>query len=125
MWIDRGTALVAAVLMLVAMAEHAFGAGADEAAGPDPVAGPQTNMAQGSQGAYSGETATAVFAGGCFWCMEAAFEKFPGVIDAISGYAGGVEPNPTYQDVAHDRTGQTVEGRHPKTSLPITRLTSR
>jgi methionine-S-sulfoxide reductase len=49
--------------------------------------------------------ATAVFAGGCFWCTEADFEKMPGVVSAISGYAGGKEPNPTYEQVVRDETG--------------------
>jgi len=48
---------------------------------------------------------TAVFAGGCFWCTEADFEKVPGVISAVSGYTGGPERNPTYQQVAGERTG--------------------
>lgn len=39
---------------------------------------------------------TAVFAGGCFWCMEADFEKLPGVSAAVSGFTGGTLPNPTY-----------------------------
>jgi len=38
----------------------------------------------------------AVFAGGCFWCMESDFEKLPGVTDVISGFTGGVIENPTY-----------------------------
>lgn len=42
----------------------------------------------------------ATFAGGCFWCMEAPFEKLHGVIDVVSGYAGGQAENPTYQDYA-------------------------
>jgi peptide-methionine (S)-S-oxide reductase len=42
------------------------------------------------------KTATAVFAGGCFWAMEAAFDQVKGVIDTTSGYAGGTIPNPTY-----------------------------
>lgn len=50
-------------------------------------------------------TATAVFAGGCFWCTEADFEKVPGVIDAISGYTGGTEVNPTYEQVSAHETG--------------------
>lgn len=50
---------------------------------------------------------TAVFAGGCFWCMEEAFEKVPGVIDAVSGYAGGTEVNPSYYEVASGTTGHT------------------
>jgi len=48
---------------------------------------------------------TAVFAGGCFWCVEADFEKIDGVIDAISGYAGGHKKNPTYQQVSSGTTG--------------------
>ena len=40
----------------------------------------------------------ATFAGGCFWCMESAFEKLDGVIDVVSGYAGGNGQNPTYED---------------------------
>ncbi len=44
------------------------------------------------------ETASAVFAGGCFWCMEADFEKLDGVGDVVSGYAGGVKQNPTYRN---------------------------
>lgn len=50
-------------------------------------------------------TATAVFAGGCFWCTEADFEKVPGVADAISGYTGGKEVNPTYEQVSAHATG--------------------
>jgi len=41
---------------------------------------------------------TATFAGGCFWCVESDFEKAPGVIKVISGYTGGTEPNPTYEN---------------------------
>ena len=47
----------------------------------------------------------ATFAGGCFWCSESDFEKITGVIDAISGYTGGEELNPTYKQVS---TGQTT-----------------
>jgi peptide methionine sulfoxide reductase msrA/msrB len=43
---------------------------------------------------------TATFAGGCFWCVESDFEKIPGVLEAISGYAGGRGANPTYDDYA-------------------------
>jgi len=41
-------------------------------------------------------TAKAVFAGGCFWCMESDFEKLPGVVDVVSGFTGGTLKNPTY-----------------------------
>ena len=42
------------------------------------------------------ETRTAVFAGGCFWCVEALYQETEGVIDAVSGFTGGTHPNPTY-----------------------------
>lgn len=51
--------------------------------------------------------AVATFAGGCFWCVEAGFEKLPGVVEAISGYSGGQESDPTYEQVAAGRTGHT------------------
>ena len=44
------------------------------------------------------ESKTAIFAGGCFWCVEAAFDEVDGVTETISGYAGGTKPNPTYGD---------------------------
>lgn len=50
-------------------------------------------------------TPRATFAGGCFWCMETAFEHVPGVIAVISGYTGGREANPTYETVSSGATG--------------------
>lgn len=50
------------------------------------------------------KTAEAVFAGGCFWCVEADFDKLPGVLSVVSGYDGGTEPNPTYQAVSSGHT---------------------
>ena len=44
------------------------------------------------------ETETAIFAGGCFWCVEDAFDEVDGVTETISGYAGGTKPNPNYGD---------------------------
>ena len=52
-------------------------------------------------------TAKATFAGGCFWCMEEAFEKVPGVLSAVSGYTGGEVASPTYRQVTSGRTGHT------------------
>ncbi len=49
--------------------------------------------------------ASAVFAGGCFWCEETAFEGVPGVVGVISGYTGGSVPNPTYEQVSAGVTG--------------------
>lgn len=51
------------------------------------------------------KVAKAYFAGGCFWCVEADFEKLPGVVGADSGYAGGKTKNPTYEEVSAGRTG--------------------
>jgi peptide-methionine (S)-S-oxide reductase len=48
---------------------------------------------------------TLVLGGGCFWCVEAAFEMVPGVLDAVSGYAGGKRPNPTYEQVSAGASG--------------------
>ena len=52
-------------------------------------------------------TATAVFAGGCFWCTESDFEKLPGVVAAESGYTGGKTASPTYESVSAGSTGHT------------------
>jgi len=51
------------------------------------------------------ETRTAVFAGGCFWCIQPGFDKAKGVIKTVVGYSGGTEPNPTYQLVSSEKTG--------------------
>ena len=47
---------------------------------------------------------TAVFAGGCFWCIQPAFDKASGVIKTVVGYCGGTEPNPTYKLVTSEKT---------------------
>jgi peptide-methionine (S)-S-oxide reductase len=49
--------------------------------------------------------AVATFAGGCFWCMEEAFDPVPGVLATISGYMGGKTRNPTYEQISTGRTG--------------------
>lgn len=54
----------------------------------------------GTAAPASAATEAAVFAGGCFWCTEADFEKVPGVVSAVSGYTGGTRPNPTYENHA-------------------------
>lgn len=53
------------------------------------------------------EKEIAIFAGGCFWCMEPPFEKTPGVTSVISGYTGGTVPNPSYEQVSAGGTGHT------------------
>jgi peptide methionine sulfoxide reductase msrA/msrB len=73
----------------------------------DPAA--QSNNAQSfaaqSTGTPSAPTATAVLAGGCFWCTEAAFEQLEGVLDVESGYAGGASKTANYQSVCGGDTG--------------------
>lgn len=51
------------------------------------------------------DEATAVFAGGCFWCMEPPYDQLPGVLDTTSGYSGGHTGNPTYEQVTAGGTG--------------------
>jgi peptide-methionine (S)-S-oxide reductase len=63
---------------------------------------------QSSNLATAGATSDkAYFAGGCFWCMEEAFEKVEGVLSATSGYMGGTVSSPTYEEVSAGRTGHT------------------
>jgi peptide-methionine (S)-S-oxide reductase len=64
-------------------------------------------IASGSEGSSAAESGTAIFAGGCFWCMEAAFDEVDGVTETISGYAGGTTPNPTYG--AHEGYKEAVK----------------
>jgi peptide methionine sulfoxide reductase msrA/msrB len=52
-----------------------------------------------------GKLRTATFAGGCFWCVAADFEKVPGVVEAISGYTGGHKEDPSYEEVSAGGTG--------------------
>ena len=50
-------------------------------------------------------TALATFGGGCFWCFDAVFQNLPGILKITSGFAGGTNPNPTYEQVCTGRTG--------------------
>lgn len=62
-------------------------------------------VATAAEPAAQGKTATAVFAGGCFWCMEPPYDELPGVVSTISGYTGGLTLNPTYREVSAGATG--------------------
>jgi methionine-S-sulfoxide reductase len=61
-------------------------------------------VAQFSDAQDSPAAQRAVFAGGCFWCIQPAFDKAPGVIKTTVGYCGGTEPNPTYELVVSEKT---------------------
>jgi peptide-methionine (S)-S-oxide reductase len=66
---------------------------------------PLLGLAAATPAAAQTGTAKATFAGGCFWCVEEAFEKVDGVVSAVSGYTGGRRPNPTYAQVSAGGTG--------------------
>ena len=69
-------------------------------------------------------TAKAYFAGGCFWCMEEAFEKVDGVLTVVSGYMGGTVANPTYEQVSDGRTGhaEAIEVTYDPTKVTYQKL---
>ncbi|HMS86178.1 MAG TPA: peptide-methionine (S)-S-oxide reductase MsrA [Nitrospira sp.] len=69
-------------------------------------------------------SAKAYFAGGCFWCMEEAFEKVEGVVSVVSGYMGGTVANPTYEEVSAGRTGhaESVEVTYDPTRVSYPKL---
>jgi peptide-methionine (S)-S-oxide reductase len=66
----------------------------------------------------------ATFAGGCFWCMEPPFDDVPGVVSTTSGYAGGPEPDPTYEEVSAGSTGhaEVVQVLYDPTRVSYERL---
>jgi methionine-S-sulfoxide reductase len=68
------------------------------------IAGGAITSSQG-QNSSPAETRTATFAGGCFWCIQPAFDKAKGVIKTVVGYCGGTESNPTYELVSTEKTG--------------------
>jgi peptide-methionine (S)-S-oxide reductase len=72
----------------------------------------------------SGSLAKAYFAGGCFWCMEEAFEKVNGVLEAVSGYMGGTVKNPSYEEVSAGKTGhaESVEVRYDPAKVTYAQL---
>ena len=66
---------------------------------------PAESAPSSPQARDSGRREVAVFAGGCFWSVEANFERIPGVVTAVSGFAGGRAANPTYEQVVQGGTG--------------------
>ena len=79
-------------------------------------------LVSGSAGAAALEKA--VFAGGCFWCMEAPFDKLPGVVSVNAGYTGGHKKNPTYREVSAGSTGhaEAVQVVYDPSRIPYTAL---
>ncbi|MEO8742837.1 MAG: peptide-methionine (S)-S-oxide reductase MsrA [Lysobacteraceae bacterium] len=118
---SRPTRLYAFILMLpllaILVACSASNSGSANAAVPAAQATASSQAADASVAATapaqqtsptskpSGESAIAVFAGGCFWCMQPPFDKVPGVISTEAGYAGGKQLNPTYEQVSAGGTG--------------------
>ena len=76
------------------------------------------------QNSSSPPTRTAVFAGGCFWCIQPAFDKAKGVIKTVVGYCGGTEPNPTYNLVSSEKTGyrESIEITYDLTRISYDKL---
>jgi peptide-methionine (S)-S-oxide reductase len=86
-----------------------------------------TAQAASPQRASAPQRAAAVFAGGCFWCTEADFDKMPGVLSTTSGYTGGKLRNPTYEQVSAGGTGhiEAVRVVYDPTRISYATLVSR
>jgi methionine-S-sulfoxide reductase len=77
-----------------------------------------------AQNSSPAETRRVVFAGGCFWCIQPAFDKAEGVIKTTVGYSGGTEPNPTYALVSSEKTNyrEAIEIIYDPTKISYDRL---
>ena len=93
-------AVVALLVVGCKTGAQATGDGAGES-------GPESTQSSTKATAIAEAKATAVFAGGCFWCMEGPFDALDGVSETTSGYIGGSVPNPTYEQVSGGNTGHT------------------
>ncbi len=93
--IAQPAAMITALIVLAACGNEPVAK--TVSSGPAPVA----------QTAQAASADTATFAGGCFWCVEAPFEKVDGVVTVTSGYSGGAEADPTYEQVSSGSTGHT------------------
>jgi len=66
---------------------------------------PRAGAEEAPRPPHDGPVEVATLAGGCFWCVESAFDDLDGVVDAVSGYTGGEKPDPTYEEVSSGRSG--------------------
>ena len=93
------------LILPVVLAIGALACGADagepRTAPPEGVLQPTGIAASATQGEHE----VALLAGGCFWCLESAFDGKPGIIEAVSGYAGGTTTHPAYKEVGRGGTG--------------------
>ena len=110
---DRAKIIRLCLLVILIVALGSFMSDADDESG-----------VTGDMATDTTSLSKATFAGGCFWCVEADFEKLPGVVEVISGYAGGPEENPTYRDVASGRTGhaEAIEVRYDASKVSYEKL---
>jgi peptide-methionine (S)-S-oxide reductase len=99
----RSPALFLMFALMLALAASR-GAMADDRPGPEPAT-PKAEAQPAKPKPKPGELQMATFGGGCFWCIEAVFDQVPGVRMAVSGYAGGVVPAPSYEMVSTGMTG--------------------
>ncbi|WP_457552169.1 peptide-methionine (R)-S-oxide reductase MsrB [Desulfobacula sp.] len=85
---------------------------------------PVSGLSQGGKNMDNKKLEIATFAGGCFWCVESAFETLEGVVDVISGYTGGEHEGPTYEQVTSGTTGhyEAVQVTFDPDIIPYTQL---
>lgn len=114
----RVAAFTLAMLSITSAAPSAAGSGAK-------AKGSATRSGSSSTAAARFETAT--FAGGCFWCLETAYEGVPGVLSAVSGYIGGQKDDPRYDEVSAGGTGhaEAVQIRFDPGRITYARLLDR
>jgi len=113
---------VAAAVLLIAAAAVWLAGWRPGAMSRAPLAQGEPTMSTSNAGQH--ERMEAVFAGGCFWCMEAIFEPLDGVLDVTSGYTGGEVADPTYEEVSTGKTGhfEAVRVGYDPARIPYERL---
>jgi len=92
------------ILLPILLAIGALNLSCSRAEQPAATTKPVMNPTESKMSATN-KTEIADLGGGCFWCMEAVFERLPGVISVMSGFAGGTTDNPTYREVCTETTG--------------------